>query len=88
MMQMHASGTGKANAGILTITGQDAIDAIQEIVSILEGDPKTDWSKVYLEGLRQHFSDVNEVTLKETVVGKRQGHTLAAIQRMVPVRAK
>ena len=40
-----------------TMPGQDAFGAIQEIVQILEADPKTDWSKVELEGLRQHLID-------------------------------
>src|SRR5712691_10452773 len=47
-----------------TMPGQDAFAAIQEIVRILEADPKTDWSKVNLEALRQHLIDMNEVTLK------------------------
>ena len=52
--------------GISTIPmlpGQDAFGAIQEIVHILDADPKTDWSKVDLEALRQHLIDMNEVTL-------------------------
>src|SRR5579863_3168646 len=44
--------------------GQSAFGAIQEIVEILDADPKTDWSKVDLEALRQHLIDMNEVTLK------------------------
>jgi hypothetical protein len=34
------------------------------IVQILDADPKTDWSKVDFEALRQHLIDMNEVTLK------------------------
>jgi hypothetical protein len=81
-----------------TMPGQDAFGAIQEIVRILEADPKTDWSKVALEPLRQHLIDMNEVTLgaaaaaTETGGGLRiavtgSGRTLAAIQRMVPAHA-
>ena len=40
--------------------GQDAFGAIQEIVQILDADPKTDWSKVDLEALRQHLIDMDE----------------------------
>ncbi|HEV2336989.1 MAG TPA: hypothetical protein VGS13_15900 [Stellaceae bacterium] len=60
--------------------------------------PKTDWSKVNLEALRQHLIDMNEVTLKAaaatgpvdggvavTVTGS--GRTLAAIRRMIPEHA-
>jgi hypothetical protein len=99
MMQMQAPGAPRANAGIPTMPGQDAFGAIQEIVGILEADPKTDWSKVDLEALRQHVIDMNEVTLKAdaeataiddgveiAVIG--EGRTLAAIQRMVPAHAR
>jgi hypothetical protein len=81
-----------------TMPGQDAFGTIQEIVQILEADPKTDWSKVDLEGLRQHLIDMNDVTLKSdvkttpieggieaTVTGT--GRTVEAIQRMVIAHA-
>ncbi|MFA6966425.1 hypothetical protein [Bosea sp. (in: a-proteobacteria)] len=47
--------------------GQGAFAAIQEIVEILEADPKTDWSKVNIEALRQHLADMNAVTLLSEV---------------------
>jgi hypothetical protein len=81
-----------------TMPGQDAFGTIQEIVQILESDPKTDWSKVKLEALRQHLIDMNEVTLHAaavqrdldngieiTVTGK--GRTADAIKRMLPAHA-
>ena len=78
-----------------TLPGQDAFGAIQEIVQILDADPKTDWSKVDLEALRQHLIDMNEVTLKADAAPKQidggleiavtgSGRTLVAIQRMIP----
>lgn len=81
------------------LTGQDAFGAIQEIVHILEADPKTDWSKVNLEAVRQHLIDMNEVTLKADAVAKPidggievaitgSGRTVEAIQRMVPAHAQ
>jgi hypothetical protein len=99
MMQMQAPGAPKANVGIPTMPGQDAFGAIQEIVGILEADPKTDWSKVDLEALRQHLIDMNEVTLNADAVATPiddgveiavtgEGRTLAAIQRMVPAHAQ
>src|SRR6185437_673329 len=54
-----------------TLPGQDAFGAIQEIVQILDADPKTDWSKVDLEALRQHLIDMNEVTLKAEAAPKQ-----------------
>lgn len=85
-------------ATVPTAPGQDAFGAIQEIVHMLEADPKTDWSKVDLEALRQHLIDMNEVTLKAAETPKivdgglevavtGQGRTLVAIQRMVPAWA-
>ena len=41
---------------VATRGGQDAFAAIQEIVEILAADPKTDWSKVNIDALRQHLS--------------------------------
>ena len=86
---------GMHTASTPTIPGQDAFGAIQEIVQILEADPKTDWSKVDLEGLRQHLIDMNEITLRADAAPKQidggleiavtgTGRTLVAIQRMVP----
>ena len=97
MMQQHGhSGMGDLTAPALP--GQDAFGAVQEIVRMLEADPKTDWSKVNLEALRQHLIDMNEVTLKGDAVAKPvdggveititgSGRTLVAIQRMVPAWA-
>ena len=78
-----------------TLPGQDAFGAIQEIVRILDADPKTDWSKVDLEALRQHLIDMNEVTLHADAAPKQidggleiavtgSGRTLVAIHRMIP----
>ena len=82
-----------------TLPGQDAFGAIQEIVRMLDADPKTDWSKVDLEALRQHLIDMNEVTLKAEAAPKQidggleiavtgSGRTLVAIQRMIPAWAR
>ena len=100
MQQQHQKmvQTGEPDVGIPTMPGQDAFGAIQEIVRILEADPKTDWSKVNLEALRQHLIDMSEVTLKADAVTKPidggievtvtgTGRTVEAIQRMVPAQA-
>jgi len=47
--------------------GQAAFAAIQEVVDILEADPKTDWSKVNIDALREHLVDMNNVVLSATV---------------------
>jgi hypothetical protein len=103
MMRQHQgmmSGHGGVQGASATPTlpGQDAFGAIQEVVRILDADPKTDWSKVDLEALRQHLIDMNEVTLKAEAAPKQidggleiavtgNGRTLVAIQRMIPAWA-
>jgi ribosomal protein L15 len=90
---MHGQQSGAL--GVPTMPGQDAFGTIQEIVQILQSDPKTDRSKVNIDALRQHLIDMNEVTLHAaaaqrmidngieiTVTG--EGRTLEAIKRMVP----
>lgn len=67
-MQMMSSGRNKGTDARNTIgvpiePGQSAFAAIQEIAQILEDDPRTDWSKVNVEALRQHLIDMNNVTL-------------------------
>lgn len=66
-MMMHAQMAGSA---VPREPGQAAFAAIQEIVAILETDPKTDWSKVDIEALRQHLIDMNNVTLSATVTSE------------------
>jgi hypothetical protein len=98
MPMAQAGQPGSTATTIPTLPGQDAFGAIQEIVRILEADPKTDWSKVNLEALRQHLIDMNDVTLKSAEVTKPipggiravvtgTGRTIAAIKRMVPDQA-
>ena len=99
MANMHAMHNGKMMGGAgPTLPGQDAFGAIQEIVTILEADPKTDWSKVNLEALRQHLIDMNDVTLNAnadtkpvdgglTITITGEGRTKDAIQRMVTAHA-
>jgi hypothetical protein len=72
-MPMHHGGMHSAaakSAGVPSESGQAAFAAIQEIVQILEADPGTDWSKVDIEGLRQHLIDMNSVTLQARVKGE------------------
>ncbi len=99
MQHMQPMQHGDAgHAAMPTMPGQDAFGTVQEIVRILEADPKTDWAKVDLEALRQHLIDMNDVTLKAdaktvpvdggieaTVTGT--GRTAGAIQRMLVAHA-
>ncbi len=81
-----------------TEPGQSAFAAIQEIVGILNADPKTDWSKVNIDALRQHLVDMNNVVLaaevKDVPVGSGmrfdvtgEGPVRDSIRRMVSAHA-
>jgi len=78
--------------------GQSAFAAIQEIVALLEKDPKTDWSKVNLEALRQHLIDMDNVTLRSEITSTPvangmiyavtgSGATVQSIKRMIKAHA-
>jgi hypothetical protein len=87
-----------APVAVPTEPGQAAFAAIAEIVSILEADPETDWSRVDIEALRQHLIDMHAVTLNAAVTvepvenGWRftvsgEGRTREAIRRMTLAHA-
>ena len=96
---MHGNQADMMTNGLLPQeTGQSAFAAIQEIVAMLEADPKTDWSKVDIEALRQHLIDMNNVTLGAIVTAKQSGGSMrfavsgdgqvqASIKRMVLAHA-
>jgi hypothetical protein len=95
----NAAGHWRGGAAVPALPGQDAFAAIQEIVHLLEADPKTDWSKVDLEALRQHLIDMNEIVLKADAAERPidggleigitgSGRTLVAIRRMIPAYAR
>jgi hypothetical protein len=103
MMHKGMKGMGQRgmmmHSGQLTLPGQGAFGAIQEIVGILEADANTNWSKVNISALREHLIDMNEVTLKAVasereldngieMVVTGEGRTLDAIKRMVPAHAR
>ena len=65
----HMPGMSGMKAGPLPQEGgQSAFDAIGEITAMLEADPTTDWSKVNIDGLRQHLVDMDNVTLRARVI--------------------
>lgn len=83
-----------ANATPVSEGGQAAFAAIGEIVARLEADPMTDWSKVNLEGLRQHLIDMDRVTMQSRMVQREvpggfaadvtgTGEVTEAIRRML-----
>lgn len=101
MAQMQAGmmAPSGVDASALQQGGQAAFDAIQEIVDRLAADPKTNWSKVNVEALRQHLIDMDNVTLRAVVaatplptgaqfaVASDDPAVRASIQRMVMAHA-
>lgn len=80
-------------AAIPTLPGQAAFGAISEVVRMLKADPKTDWTKVNIEALRQHLIDMDEVTMRSVALQRDvpggievdvtgSGRTTDAIRRM------
>jgi hypothetical protein len=86
------------NEGIPALPGQGAFGAIQEIITLLEADPATDWSRVNIAALRAHLVDMNRLVMESElrtnvidgglemhVTGR--GGALRAIRSMVPAHA-
>lgn len=78
--------------------GQGGFATLAEIVTRLEADPKTDWSRVDIAALRQHLVDMNALFLsaaarESPVPGgveievEATGRALEAVHRMVPAHA-
>jgi hypothetical protein len=59
----HGRSAATAASDIPTEPGDTAFAAITEIVAILSDDPETDWSRVNIDGLRQHLVDMNRLIL-------------------------
>ena len=52
----------------LTEAGNDIYGTLQELLQALLADPKTDWSKVNMEALRQHLVDMQNFTVNINVI--------------------
>lgn len=59
-----------------TETGQSAFAAISEIVQILSEDPKTDWTKVDIQALRDHLVDMELVTTQAAAQTTNDGRVV------------
>jgi hypothetical protein len=64
----------------LTQVGESAFAAIQEAIHALEADPDTDWTKVDMEGLRQHLIDMNHMTFDVDVLKKENVDNGVAVE--------
>jgi len=78
----HSMHQTQSVSGVLTESGTDMFATIQEVIQKLSADPKTDWSKVNLEALRQHLRDMFEFSYNVDVLSQQ------AIERGVKIRVK
>ncbi len=89
----HLVAMKQCETALPALPGQAAFGAISEVVRLLEADPKTDWSRVNVEALRQHLIDMDEVTMHASVTQRvipgglemevtGTGRTADAIKRM------
>ncbi len=88
----------QAKLPVATEGGQGGFTAIAEIVALLQADPNTDWSKVNIDGLREHLVDMNELAINATAKTETKdgtvvfhiaasGRALKAVHSMVPAHA-
>lgn len=61
-MAQHAHTSGSPSE-----TGQSQFAAIAEIVTLLRGDPETNWAQVDIKALRDHLVDMDNVTTRASV---------------------
>lgn len=91
---MQHENNSQTAAAVQYESGQAAYGAIAQVVARLEQDPATDWSKVNIEGLRQHLIDMDNVTMRSRIATRNtaggftaqltgEGDAVASIRRMV-----
>lgn len=97
---MNRGDGGRGGAAQETASvGQSAFAVIQDVITRLQANPQTDWTRVNVAALRQHLVDMDRVVMaaeaeadsidggnRYLVTGPDQ-RTVAAIQRMVPAHA-
>ncbi|MGB7183407.1 MAG: hypothetical protein WBD34_12060 [Burkholderiaceae bacterium] len=99
LMVLSACSTLSHGGSQPTEPGQGAFGALAEVVELLNRDPNTDWSKVNIDGLREHLVDMNALVLNARVSSQfendratfsvtGEGGTQRAITAMVPAHAK
>ncbi|MEL6424564.1 MAG: hypothetical protein AAFQ33_03830 [Pseudomonadota bacterium] len=93
--QHNAGGSHGGHGTIPTEPGDAGFAAITEIVEILREDPATDWSRVDIDGLREHLVDMHTLVEGAVVVASATeqgllmqvsttGRAGEAASRMVP----
>jgi len=97
MMQMGSDMSGMQNMQMrnrpvsnLSEAGNDAFGTIQEVITQLNNDPNTDWSRVNIETLRQHLRDMNDMTLNVEVLSQKpiENGMVAVVEATTPRAAE
>lgn len=82
--QQHSQATEQG----LSEAGNDAFGTIQEVITKLNNDPSTDWSKVNIEALRLHLIDMHDMTFNVEVISQQAvANGLQAIVKPTTTRA-
>ncbi|KGK78156.1 hypothetical protein PM03_15805 [Thalassobacter stenotrophicus] len=103
LMAQHADHSGHAGhvmvepgaSGVPFEPGDGSFAAIIEIVAMLSADPDTDWTRVDIDGLREHLVDMNQLVVGASVRSEplpngvemrisKSGRAGEAASRMVP----
>lgn len=106
LMAQHAEHSGHAAhvmadtgaSGAPTEPGDGSFAAIIEIVAMLSADSDTDWTRVDIDGLREHLVDMNQLVIGASVHSEplpnglemridTSGRAGEAASRMVPAHA-
>lgn len=69
--QNAPSSPAPMSASPLTEAGNAVFGTIQEAIKQLDANPNTDWTKVDLEGLRQHLIDMENFTIHVDVISSK-----------------
>ena len=70
---LHTSHQFSSSENLLVVAteaGNDAFGTIQEIITLLQGDPTVEWRKVNLEALRRHLLAMQDMTLNVDVLSQ------------------
>ncbi|HIF88415.1 MAG TPA: hypothetical protein EYG22_07870 [Candidatus Thioglobus sp.] len=75
------------NGTVLTEAGTDPFAVIQEVIAALEANDATDWSKVNIEALRQHLTEMQDMSLNVDVSQRKIENGFEAIIAPTTTRA-
>ncbi len=67
----HKQMTAQNQTTLLTEAGNDIFGTIQEVITNLNANPHTDWTKVNITALKEHLLDMRDMTINVEVISKK-----------------